>query len=1150
MDQDQDRNGRPGARAEYHSCLFTAISLDAEWTRRSHIDGQSPDSAIDKACESILKRCTQYKAKLERNRIKQGLPAPAAGPDKTRWDSLYSPLEYVPMGHDDALSLVVFDDFAPLISITSRCPTTVEEVSLGYIPKLESLVQGWLPESEHALWIDRARASFGEPEVVFKKGQPLPSLMVMSRFKVNGIGSLGMGSLHHVALMRAMVRCIGETLLQMDSTAASTGPGHDLMEAFEIGVKDLEGMSFMMVDLLGQEELGIVYFVSNWSIASALNSRLQSLRFDEVLAADASGCLKEELLRTDWMEQLCGFYSDTNRATIPPLAIGGNNATLKESLLEKIQHAHPLRWVRSTPGVRKDLFSTLGTSAQGTAHPSVRGWIDATTHLRLAPGHQTNTQETIQEVKHQRPAAIASIQVPGHTESSPTFTIHQLGASDLALPHHDLTAYNPSRLVPVRDFLAQVHDLMGAAGGACGGVEHSGRDIVGMTSFCGIPVPVLRAPGEEFLFSPGYDTARHVAVLEMILPILKHRLIHGPAPTREMREEEEDFQRVQGEWEDSLRKTAVPNGRGPGNTWGSLSASNIGDQARLCGLPQPLVRTLEFVYHNFTTLLANPFAFDSVLDLYDIFAAFHRALTQELPKLCRKDGLLDIDKVDMIARLIDAVHRALGHRMYRLFPENANRDMDIDFRGGLNALVYSADGILKLGVGVLRHHVLENAVDDRARVGVVTRIGFRQGIFAQALRLDVESETRLGIVETDVPHLYHLPSYVDFLHEAFHLVYDAARNPGTEDKVSPMLPTIPRGSDDIRLDARLAEIFANMLTALFVCADEPRALAEHMALQYSIRNIREKDTQAIGNFIELACLLFIVCRSLEHLRASRAEQTAPAPWWFCADEDEEEKLSRAFAPHIVAAKFWEFFESLLPFFSPHLHSNLASLPALREQVEILCDELYNRRLKAFVPIVAAKVCLIFSRYWFRASGRLINAEEFKDSGLQHGQRPSEDQLTTHTAAWDKVIVELRRELSVILNKKQPLYTPFSFLAWRCPQHPGGRLDPMILLGVLLGETLRSRSVDMAFAGGPHHLPTNSGAPTFEKFPVAPDPNERPRLFIQRGVSALFTSDFEHRAHRLGSRITLLKMFGDMASLLRSKRFSEMLQRNLSVPVSK
>ena len=666
-------------------------------------------------------------------------------------------------------------------------------------------------------------------------------------------------------------------------------------------------------------------------------------------------------------------------------------------------------------------------------------------------------------------------------------------------------------------------------------------------------------------------------MLELILPILKRRIMLAPQTRRKLTVPDARDKALRRDWQKwhlELKQYSLPDDGVPNDFyWGALATTNIYNEARAYGLPQTLIRTLEFVYHNFTTLLANPLAFDSVLDLYDVFASFHRVLTRELPRVFKEsdEKPLDKDRVELIARLIDAVHRSLGHRLYRLFPENSNRDMDIDFRGGLNALVYCADGILKLGVGVLRHHLLKEAVHDRARVGVVTRIGFRQGIYAIALRLQVESKARLGIVDTDVPHLYHLPSYVDFLHEAFHMVYDAARDPYPQDGVRAMLPTLER---ECNIDKRLAEVFANTLTALFVCHDEPMLLAEHMVIQFAIRNIHESDHETLGNLIELSCELYIVCYSINHLKVMAKEEKR-APWWHCQNDkpddndptpngeyDLMQKLKHRLDDKkaldaMTEENFIKFFFNLLPFYSTRNVGWCERDPKYKEvlegQARIVFQEVYQEQLRQFAPVVVIKACLIYSRYWFRASGRLLNDKLYKNIVMQNlsNDKPvTQAKLNELLKAWEEIQQELKEEMNPIMgeNGVKRAYRPFSLLTWRST-NKRGRLDPMIVLGFLLNKILSSRSSDMRGPNkaGPHHLPTKAGSPCFDSdvHEVHKDPNQRPRVFIQRGVSALFSSDLDYRAHRLGSRITMLKMFGDMAARLRSKRFSEMLNRNVS-----
>ena len=1179
--------GGPGARAGYHSCLFTSVSLDAEWTRKPHKGGRtSPQDALDEAFEAISLRCARYKGRIDKNREEQGLPLDDPDGSKAkRWESLYRAIEYVPLGHDDVLSLVAFDDFDPFVNVTGQCPTTVEEMAVGYIPDLETLALGW--SEDNTRWLARAKGAMASPLQVFGPEAKRQPLLVFSRYKINGLGSLGMGSLHQVALMRALVRCIGKTLCVMEGALDASHVQRPLMNAFEIGSDDLKSLRFMMVDLLGQEELGIVFFVSNWSVAAALNTRIQSLTFEEVVNADRTGCLEREFKASEWFCELCKFYVDIDGNDKPEFqpadALEKPRPLSAGDIYDKIQQTHPLRWVRSTPAVRKDVFYP---QADNQPVAEIRGWIDATTHLRLAPGHQYRAQQATNEVACRRSTSETS---PGGADTgrnaavfksiddlvtNENFTIHQLGASDLALPHSDWQPSDRNRLVPVRDFLQRVYDLMAVVGGGVlrkqsaeedtkdtsGERRIHGRDIVGATTFCGVPVPVLRGDDQEPLLSPKFDSNKHIAMLEVVLPVLKRRLLLNETPSSPGDEQDAELKRDLEDWQERLTKAYLPQNHVRGEYWGALSPSNICEQARLFGLPQTLIRTLEFVYHSFTTLLANPMAFDSVLDLYDVFASFHRVITEHLPAAC-EDMPVDKRRVDMIAGLIDAVHRSLGHRMYRLFPENSHRDMDIDFRGGLNALVYSADGVLKMGVGVLRHHLLKDAVNDRARVGVVTRIGFRQGISAITLRLGVESRSRLGIVETDVPHLYHIPSYVDFLHEAFHLVYEAARNPGepgpkdNAEPIIPMLPTVPRDSGDLYIDGRLAEVFANLLTALFVCPEEPQLLAEHMIVQYatSPNGMREYDSECVGNLIELACHLYIVCRAVDYLR-SPARNDGTTPWWFCDNDGEEELIAR-FLPEMSQAGFVEFFLKLLPFFSSTLPKNPKVVEALKYQAGIIFDEVYDQRLSPFVPIVVAKVCLVYSRYWFRAAGRLINSRDYKDCiWLRHSDKEEENKGVSKTelesvySAWKVTREELKGE---IRKFGEGNFTPFSFLAWQPKDGKPASLDPMIVLSVVLENILEDRSKELhgADSSGPYHLPTKAGAACFDQDRFVPQADKavRPKVFIQRGVSSLFSSDLDYRAQRLGSRITALKMFGDIASRLRSKRLAEMLRRNLSTP---
>src|SRR5207247_624457 len=57
----------------------------------------------------------------------------------------------------------------------------------------------------------------------------------------------------------------------------------------------------------------------------------------------------------------------------------------------------------------------------------------------------------------------------------------------------------------------------------------------------------------------------------------------------------------------------------------------LGRRMRQLQLPWPLRHTIEYLFQNFARCIADPYLFDSVLDLYDVFAALYSWLTVQLP---------------------------------------------------------------------------------------------------------------------------------------------------------------------------------------------------------------------------------------------------------------------------------------------------------------------------------------------------------------------------------------------------------------------------------------------------------------------------------------------------------------------------------------
>ncbi len=163
-----------------------------------------------------------------------------------------------------------------------------------------------------------------------------------------------------------------------------------------------------------------------------------------------------------------------------------------------------------------------------------------------------------------------------------------------------------------------------------------------------------------------------------------------------------------------------------------------------------------------------------------------------------------------ITEYAEALQNALSHRLAKGYFESRARDMSIDLRGGLNQVIAAADSQLKCGLGLLRRYVLSEKGETARRelVGGLTRISLRPGTRAVPIRLGTEQKSLLGIIEADIPHILHVSSYIDYIHESAHFIYEAGKRKYDCKSFAKEHPEY--------VEQRLTEIFAFILTHVFV----------------------------------------------------------------------------------------------------------------------------------------------------------------------------------------------------------------------------------------------------------------------------------------------------------------------------------------------
>ena len=113
--------------------------------------------------------------------------------------------------------------------------------------------------------------------------------------------------------------------------------------------------------------------------------------------------------------------------------------------------------------------------------------------------------------------------------------------------------------------------------------------------------------------------------------------------------------------------------------------------------------------------------------------------------------LSDEGRVEQLAMLVEAIHNAMTHRIAKAYPDIPIRDMAIDFHGGMNQILHSADAVMKCGLGIFRKHVLKGKQEnERDIVGVPTQVSFKAGARCYSLEFGTEDKAQLAFFEVDV----------------------------------------------------------------------------------------------------------------------------------------------------------------------------------------------------------------------------------------------------------------------------------------------------------------------------------------------------------------------------------------------------------------
>lgn len=797
----------------YHDYLVLMCYMDAEWTRRrALLEDVCGNKNFLAGHGRFTTDCCKYRDKVNKN-YRKFCGAHGAEPTDPIASYLFNPMCFLPFGHADDLAIVLLDDFDPVHHLTTQIETTVEEVCVGFCPKVESFFN----DSSDSNLCDLHTMLGAEPQLPkevtgdgstywpatheFQKTTPL---LVFTKFKIHGLGTLGQGMLFQQGLFKAMANKIKrlQSLLykKIDNEKNIAG----LMSK-----EDIDSVKFCFVDVQGPEEIGTLIFCQNYSVAMTFVLGLRTLTFGDVF--DVQGNI------VDLLEQ-CKAHGSIIRL----------NRNLREEPVSNdinlLRALHVFRWTHSSLSIAPDAFF-------GNGHSNCNGYVEALLGIQISPGHRCKAEQEIEntlEKYSEKPAGKSTNNLEYHRA--------QIGVDDLLLPHPSVQGERQFPLVRLDSVISTVAENLHKFGFKRTKKDH-GRDVIDALTTLIIPVPIVveNVSGTQVDFIFGEMEKTHFPPLAELLPLIQRRLCYA------------------GELSSDEKKNLPHPGR--------LDLIRLKEIPARYGIPISLRRTIENLYQNFSIVMADPFLFDTVLDLYDTFATLHDMLTNYLPaergrELGRNEGdlgTLDEGRVEQLSSLAGAIQNALMHRILKIHPEASIRDMAVDFRGGLNQILLAADAPVKCGLGLLRKYAMRVDKAGYSRVGGITRVGFMPGARCHCLTFGTESEAQLAYFEVDVPHILHVDSYCENLHESFHLSFNALRRKNKDDSA---LFSIR----DPVMEGRVSEVFANLLCQMFIFGSDVESFMYRNLLSYSksLTSVGRDDCETVVRFTELFIRLFLV----------------------------------------------------------------------------------------------------------------------------------------------------------------------------------------------------------------------------------------------------------------------------------------------------
>lgn len=1069
----------------YLDYLVLISSLDAEWSRQGIEHPADALSPFRRVLSHFTGTCREYAGDVARN-YSEFCNANGSQPVNPLQPYLFSPACFLPFSHADVMTLTLLDDFDPVQHFTASATSAMEDVCLAFCPSLSSLGIGGDNRmfcELHTLLREptRAQAAAEGVELLAHSFQQTSPLLLFSKLKMDGLAVIGEGLLCQQALFRAMAERIQRVVRVLNEEIVDpAGAVAQLMSE-----RDIEATKCVLLDLLGSAEVGTLILTPNLSVAATLLAGLRGITYGEMLKMD-----RDLTARMD--------KSAVHRAIVhyarERLDGGRERENGPLGIAEALRDNHVFRWTESVAAVAWDRF-------ERREYAGCRGYVEATSEFRIAPGHRAEAERKIaSSLRAEGSYAVPRIRPEDYRQ-------YLIGNADCMVKHgwrsasksgEPREAADPAcALLPIEGVIEIVRANLEQF--TCQGSDKpKGRDVSDFTTTVGVPVPKVHGmeggkPADRICEELG---DRHFAPLGIILRCAQRRLCFP----QDLSEEE---------------RATLPTRKG------RLDLRRLRNAPRKYGMPRSLRRAVEFLYQDFATLIADPFLFDVVLDLYDSFATLHAVLTDHLPRiLARPDAsrqrrVLEEGRVVQLSMLVEAMQNAMGHRMVGVYPETRLHDTAIDFRAGLNQIVFAADVPMKCGLGLLRKFVQRQEAEQQGRetVGALFRIQFEPGARFQALGLGTERFARLGFLSGDVAHVLHVANYGNHLHEAFHLIFDEICG---HRKSNLWRESITHEV----LHHRLSEIFALFLSQLFLCGRDVDAFRLRSMVSYaqSVTSVGCDDRDTVIRLAEFLIRLFLATDMVRPIEGNPMDWPLEYPEKMRPNRDE------------ALAAFRQMFRQLSPLLSEDnsFHGDLAP-----DRVAAYVEAQFRDILDAtagLLPEIWREGVGIYRRFLAAAvPGPAGDSDPSRSPPESEKDLAPEQVVLAHALSSD-----LSSAVQCALDEGRAVARSL------CPDRYRSGEDDAMDPTLLVCEMLRvyMESVKSVPGKDVHlHRDRNTGDISFE------GKHNWHEFLIDKGAVSRFCPVPSVRRRRLRAQIAILKTFWDISSSLRARRLKEIIRDN-------